>query len=132
MTTLFGLIFSGITWVIHEQSAPFLFTLCFGAASALIVYAALTLWAGSTKVLARADGVAVQQRLFGIGRTRRVPAERIERVAIDVGMQSGRAVFWDLRLHTPDSKRGVRVGGRIRDKREAERLAQLLRDALRP
>ncbi len=132
MTTLFGLVFSGITWGTHELSAPFLFTLCFGATSALIVYAALTLWAGSTKVLARADGVAVQQRLFGIGRTRRIPAERIERVALDVGMQSGRTAFWDLRLHTPGSKRGVRVGGRIRDKREAERLAQLLRNALRP
>ena len=106
--------------------------LCFGATSALIVYGALTLWAGSTKVHVRADGVAVQQRLFGIERTRRIPAERIERVALDVGMQSGRTAFWDLRLHTPGSRRGVRVGGRIRDKREAERLAQLLRDAVRP
>jgi hypothetical protein len=131
-TTTFALLFSGITGVIGVQGAPIVFTAIFGMASALLLYATLTMWAGSTRVRVRSDGVAVQSRLFGIGRTQRIPADRIEGVALAVGMQSGQTAYWDLRLETKDAPKGIRAGGNIRDKREAEGLAALLRDTLRP
>jgi hypothetical protein len=137
LTTLFGLAFAGVVVVLHTQAAPLPVTAIFAGFTALILYGALTLWAGSTRVLARGDGVAIQDRLFGIGRWRHVPAEQIDGVALEVGMQSGSTVYWDLRLRTRGGRptrrgrpSGVRVGGRLRDKREAERLAELLRTAL--
>jgi hypothetical protein len=137
LATLFGLAFGVASAVLYAESAGILFTAAFGGFGALILYGALGLWAGSTRVVANRGDVTVQRRLLGIGRTRRVPAERIEGVTLETGMRVGSSVYWDLRLRMKaesGSRRkrraGVRVGGNIRDKQEAERLTRLLRDAL--
>jgi len=135
--TIFALAFGGATFAIYAHGAPLPFTGVFGVVSALLLYAALTLWAESTRILARADGVEVHHRLLGMGRVRFIPADSIAGVALDVGMRSGRAIYWDLYLRqkgaplgSRSSRRGRRVGGRIRDKREAERVAEQVRRAL--
>jgi hypothetical protein len=137
LVTPFGLVFGGVTIVLFAQSAPVFFALVFGAFSALILYAALALWAGSTRVIARGDGVEVRHLLLGIGRTRFFSVDSIAGVALEVGMRSGRTIYWDLQLRrkgaplgSRSSRRGQRIGGRIRDKAEAERLAEQIRRAL--
>jgi hypothetical protein len=137
LTTLFGLVFGVASLVLYAEAAEILFAAAFGGFSALILYAALGLWTGSTRVVANRGEVTVQRRLLGVGRTRRVPAEKIDGVALETGMRVGSSIYWDLYLRTraESSSRGkrrpgVRVGGSIRDKQEAERLTRLLRDAL--
>jgi hypothetical protein len=137
LATLFGLTFGVASAVLYAESAGILFAAVFGGFGALILYGALGLWAGSTRVVANRGDVTVQRRLLGVGRTRCVPAEKIEGVALETGMRVGNNVYWDLRLRTKAEtgrrgkrRAGVRVGGSIRDKQEAERLTQLLRDAL--
>jgi hypothetical protein len=137
IVTLFAAVFGGIVWVCHTQGAPFFFTAAFGAFAALIAWAALSLWLGSTRLRVRPDGVRVESRLLLFRRSRQLPAGEIEAVEPEVGMRSGSRVYWDLRLRTKgpvrgrrQRPRGTRVPGRIRDKREAERLAATISRAL--
>jgi hypothetical protein len=137
LATLFGLVFAVAGAVLYAESAGILFAAVFGGFGALILYAALRLWAGSSRVAANRGDVTLQRRLLGIGRSRRVPVEKIEGVTLEAGLRAGSRVYWDLYLRTVGESRkrgrrraGVRLGGCIRDKQEAERLAQLLRDAL--
>ena len=137
LATLFGLVFAVAGAVLYAESAGILFAAVFGGVGALILYAALGLWAGSSRVAANRADVTLRRRLLGIGRSQRVPAEKIEGVALETGLRVGSRVYWDLHLRTKAEsgrrgkrRAGVRLGGCIRDKQEAERLAQLLRDAL--
>ncbi len=137
LVTLFGLVFAVAGAALYAESAGILFAAVFGGVGALILYAALGLWAGSTRVVANRGDVTLQRRLLGVGRSRRVPAEKIEGVALEAGLRVGSSVYWDLQLRTKAGsgsrgrrRRGVRLGGTIRDREEAERLAQLLRAAL--
>jgi hypothetical protein len=88
-------------------------------------------------VVANRGDVTLERRLLGVGRSQRIPAEKIEGVVLETGLRVGSRVYWDLRLRTKlgtgsrgKRRAGVRLGGCIRDKQEAERLTQLLRDAL--
>lgn len=113
-----------------------IFWVCAGVA-ALVAYGALQLACGSVRLVARSDGARLQHRLFGLGRTREIPRAAIAGVAVEPGMQVGQRLYWDLHLSLadPDSRprrrpRTARVGGGLRDKGDAERLAAVVRGAL--
>lgn len=136
VTSLFAAIFGGIGWVCHVQGAPVPFTLFFAAFGALIGYAALSLWLGSTRLRVSPDGVRIERRLL-FGRSRKLSAGEIESVEPEVGVRAGNRLYWDLRLRSKDPDRrgrgrstGTRVPGRIRDKHDAERLAAVITRAL--
>jgi hypothetical protein len=130
-------VFAGIGWVCHVQGAPVPIALFFAAFAALIGYSALSLALGSTRLRVSPDGVRIERRLL-IGRSsRNLPAGAIESVEPEVGMRAGSRLYWDLRLRSKDPDRrhrgrrpGTRVAGRLRDKRDAERLAALISSAL--
>jgi hypothetical protein len=133
VTTLFAAIFGGATWVCHAQTAPIFFSIVLGAFTALIAYGALRLWLGSTRVQVRRDGVRVEDRLLFFRSVETVPAEQIGAIDLEVGMRSGKRVYWDLRLRPGDAppragrrRRGTRIAGHVADKREAERLASAI------
>ncbi|HEY5658541.1 MAG TPA: hypothetical protein VIY27_12205 [Myxococcota bacterium] len=137
LMSLFGLAFGVAAAVLYSEGAGLAFAAAFGAVSAIILYAALGLWTGSVRITANRGDLTVRRRLLGIGRTRSVPVERIEGLTLETGMRVGNSVTWDLHLRTraepgrrARSGAGLRLGGNIRDRREAERLAQLLRDAI--
>jgi hypothetical protein len=137
LVTLFGAVFAAAGAGLYAASAGVLLAGVFGGFGALLLYGALGLWAGSIRVAANRGEVTLQRRLLGVGRSQWIPAEEIEGVSLETGLRVGSRVYWDIHLRKKlgtGSRRkrrtGVRVGGCVRDKQEAERLTQLLRDAL--
>jgi hypothetical protein len=137
LVTLFGAIFAAVGVGLYAASSGILIAGVFGGFGALLLYGALGLWAGSIRVAANRGEVTLQRRLLGFRRTQWIPAEKIEGVSLETGLRVGSRVYWDIHLRKKlgtGSRRkrraGVRVGGCMRDKHEAERLTQLLRDAL--
>ena len=137
LAAVFAACFAGGAWLAHGRSAPLPVVAACAGVAALVALAALELAFGSTRLVARRDEVLVERRLFGLGRTRRIPASEISAVAVEPGMQAGRRTYWDLRLRRgerpgpfPGVGRGVRAGGGLRERHDAERLAEILRRAL--
>jgi hypothetical protein len=137
LAAAFAAIFLGGGLVARASGAPApIFWLCAGVA-AITAYAALQLAFGSVRLVARSDGARLQHRLFGLGRTHEIPRAAIAGVTVEPGMQAGRRTYWDLqlRLADPDPRprlrpRAARVGGGLRDKADADRLAGVVRGAL--
>jgi hypothetical protein len=73
--------------------------------------------------------VVVASGLVAPLRVRRIPAADISEVKAGIGMQAGNTPYYDLVLMRKDGKR-ISVGRGVRDKREAEWLAQTVRVAL--
>jgi hypothetical protein len=134
LAAAFAAVFGGGGALGHAHGAPAPITWICGGVAGLVACAALNLAFGSLRVVARGDGVRLQRRLFGLGRSRSIPAQEIAGVEVDVGMQSGTRVFWDLHLRLRPDPRGRerrrRIGGGLHRKRDAESLAAALRSAL--
>lgn len=128
--TAFAAVWTGIVVLLTRLDAPLFFSVVFGLVDLLVLAAALQLWTGTTRVRIRDGVLSATRRILGIGWTTRIDAQRIEKVAVSVGMQSGQKVYYRLRAHARDG-RPVGCGGGIPDKREAEALAALLERALR-
>lgn len=58
-----------------------------------------------------------------------IPARDISAVEVRIGMQAGSTVYYDLAVVTAGGRR-TNAGSGVRDKREAEWLAGLIRQAL--
>jgi hypothetical protein len=130
----FAAAFGGGAALARSVGAPAPVTFLCAGVAAVVVFVALQLACGRLRVSARADGVAIERRLFGLGRRRWIAAPEIAGVEVDVGMQSGQRVFWDLHLLLRTSERGAgrrhRIGGSLHRKHQAESLAAVLRQAL--
>ena len=83
-----------------------------------------------TQVTVGDGAVTVASGLMAPTRERRLAAADIAEVTTKIGMQAGSTPYYDVVLVSKDGKK-VTAGGSIRDKREAEWLAQTMRDALR-
>lgn len=134
VAALFAAIFGGGAAVAHAHQAPLPVVILCAAVAGIVVWAALSLAFGSTRIVASREGVERRHRLFGLGRTRRLAADQIASVTVETGMQSGRRIFWDLRLlgRAPALGRApsLRLGGSLHEKRDAEHLAAVVRQAL--
>lgn len=127
--TAFAGVWTAIVAGLPRLGAPLLFPVVFGLVDLLLLGAVLQLWTGTSRVRVSGGAFAVTRRVLGLGWTRRIPADRIERIETPVGMQTGQRVFYALRARTRDGRRLGCAGG-IPDKREAEALAALLEGAL--
>lgn len=137
LSGLFALALLGITAALRVHSAPLALTFATAGSSAMLLYGALLRAFSRTRVIVRSHGILVQDRLLLMRRTRRISATRVESIALEAGLRAGGTIRWDLRLHTVDERprsgrahRGIRAGGGIRDRRDAERLAALMLDTL--
>jgi hypothetical protein len=75
--------------------------------------------------------VRVASGLLTAGRERRLPASEVAEVTTRIGMQAGGTPYYDVILVRRDGKRVV-AGRNIRDKREAEWVAGLIREGVTP
>jgi hypothetical protein len=129
--TLFLLVWLAATVFMAAAGAPAFFVIVFGVFGLLLLWGVLELWLRTTRVTADAGEVSVASGYLSPGRERRFRMEDIAEVRTKIGMQAGGAPYYDLVLVRTDGRKTTAAHG-IRDKREAEWLADTLRRALGP
>jgi hypothetical protein len=127
--TFFWALWMGFVAIMLGTGAPILFPIVFSLFGLLILGGAVHLWAGSTRVRASRHELEVRRSLAGIGRTSRHPVNEIEALTAEIGMTAGKTAFYRLIARKSGGSFAV-CGDGLRDKREAEAYALLLRKAL--
>jgi hypothetical protein len=127
--TCFLALWAAATWGAVALGAPIIFPLVFGAFGLLLVVMVLDQWLGVTRVTAGDGAVTVVSGWITPRRERVLRAGEIADVTIRIGSQSGGTPYYDLTIVTTAGKR-VGAGGGVRDKREAEWLAGVIRGAV--
>jgi hypothetical protein len=128
--TAFVAIWLGAVWALVNFGAPLFFQAIFAAFGLLLVWAAASSWLGVSRVTVGDGSVTVAKGLLAPVRERRLAASDVAEVTTRIGMQAGETPYYDLVLVRKDGRR-VPAGRAIRDKREAEWLADTLREALK-
>jgi len=127
--TLFLLLWLAATAGTVLLGAPIVFPIVFGLFAVLLVWAVLDQWLGVSRVTAGDGAVSVASGLVTAGRERRVAAGEVAEVITRIGMQAGTTPYYDVVVVRRDGKKVV-AGRGIRDKREAEWVAGLIRDGV--
>jgi hypothetical protein len=128
--TAFLAIWLLVVWAMLHFEVPLLFRVIFGGFALLLVAAAAGSWFGVSRVAIGDGSVTVARGLFVPWRERRLAAGDITEVTTRIGMQVGGTPYYDLMLVRQNGRK-VPAGRAIRDKREAEWLADTVREALR-
>jgi hypothetical protein len=117
-----------LTIVLH---APLLFPIVFGLFGLLLVLIVLDAWLGATRVVAGDGQVTVATGWLVPRRERTLRAADIAGISSRIASQQGTTPYYDITIET---KAGTRVaaGRAVRDKREAEWLAEMLMRAIAP
>jgi hypothetical protein len=125
--TFFFIIWTGITIALPRFGAPIIFPIVFGLFAVLLFFAVFQAWLGSTRVILTPDEAHVS---YGpLPRTRRVQVDDIDDVTLRIGMQAGNRPYYDIQIVKRDGKK-LYSGRSIKDKQEAEWLAEQMREAL--
>jgi hypothetical protein len=129
--TLFLLLWLGAIAAMIVLGAPLVFPIVFGLFAVLLVWAVLDQWLGVSRVTAGDGAVLVASGLITAGRERRVQSPDVAEVATRIGMQAGGTPYYDVVVVQRNGKKVV-AGRAIRDKREAEWVAGLIRESVDP
>ena len=129
--TLFLLLWLGATAATALLGAPIIFPIVFGLFAVLLIWAVLDQWLGVSRVTAGDGAVSVASGLMTAGRERRLAAAEVAEVVTRIGMQAGTTPYYDVVVVRRDGKKVV-AGRAIRDKREAEWVAGLIREGVTP
>lgn len=129
VVTVSAVFFGGLGVVLLWTDAPQALAWLLAIVGGLIGVAAAHLWFGTSRILATTAGLEITQGLLGLGRTRSIPAGEVAEVTTRTGMQANARYYADLALRLQDG-RTVVLGRAIREKREAEWLADRLVRAL--
>ena len=117
------------TWATVHFDAPVFLQAIFAAFGLLFAWASVVLWFGASRVTIGDGSVTVARGLFTPMREQRMGVGEVAQVATRIGMQAGGTPYYDLMLIRKDGRK-VPAGRAIRDKREAEWLADTVREAL--
>lgn len=128
--TCFTAFWCGMVWALIHWSVPLFFQVAFGGVALLLLNRTMWLWLGVSRVAVGDGAVAVSRGMLWEGAPRRIPAADITDVVVTIGMSAGRTPYYDVRLVRENHLRRVTAGGQVRDKREAEWLAELIRRAV--
>jgi hypothetical protein len=129
--TLFLLLWLAATAATVLLGAPILFPIVFGLFAVLLIWAVLDQWLGVSRVTSGDGAVSVASGLVTAGRERRLAAGEVAEVTTRIGMQAGATPYYDVVVVRRDGKKVV-AGRGIRDKREAEWVAGLIREGVAP
>lgn len=125
VVTTFAVFFGGLGIVLLWTDAPQVMAWIFALTGGLVGMAAANLWFGTSRILANPDGLEITQGFLGLGRTRVIPAGQVREITTQTGMQANARYYSDLALLL-DGGRRIVLGRAIREKREAEWLADRL------
>jgi hypothetical protein len=127
--TLFAVVWGSAAGALIHYKAQLVFPIVFGLTELLIIWIALRIWLGVSRVTARPGTLLLASGLGYPYRQRTLPASAIADVTVAIGMQAGSVPYYDLVVRQKDGTK-VTAGSSVRDKREAEWLAVTIKNAL--
>ena len=125
----FTALWTGVIVLMVALGAPVFFPVVFGFFDLLLIWFIVHMWAGETRVTIDPTGLTIHPRFPVLASTTVLPPGRLSDVRLSIGMQSGNAVFYNLDLTDPAGKT-VTVPAFLRNKRDAERVAVMMKQTL--
>jgi hypothetical protein len=127
--SFFLLLWLGFIALQIHLRAPLGFPIVTGIFGLLIFIGVLDLWLQVSRVNVDAGTLTWATAYLSPGRERTLPASEIADVIASIGMQAGATAYYDVVVVRKKGKK-IRVGRAVRDKREAEWLAGMLKKAI--
>lgn len=127
--TVVTLFWSAAVYFLITQDAPLLFPIVFGLIDLLLIYSVASMWFGTSRTIARPDGLEVTNRILGLGGTSTIRREEIDAIDLKIGMQSGDKAYYRVYVRTHERKKHDIATG-IRDKQEARWVIDTLQNTL--
>ena len=121
MLTVFLAIWSVGIWFMLTFKAPILFPIVFGLVELFLLYGFFQSWFGTTRVVVESGGITVAKHVLGLGRTRTIAFNDVEKIITQIGMTNGTTTYQDIKIVCRDGKE-ITAGSSIKDVREAEWL----------
>jgi len=125
----FAALWAAIIWLILYLNAPVLFLVAFGVVELALLYGMLRMWLRVVEVTAGREGVSIASGFGTVGDAVPINPRDIAAIEVKIGLQAGSTVYYDLAVVQRNGRR-ANAGSGIRDKREAEWLAGLIRQAI--
>lgn len=130
--TMFTLLWTGALWLQYTLAFPRIFVVVTGVFELVLLLLVLDSWFGTTTVTIGNETVRRRHAISGMGSTRVIPKPSIKGLDLHISMQStGRSgtPYYELRA-TLDTGRRTHLGAGIRNKRQAEWLADRMRSEI--
>ena len=125
----FAALWGSVVWLLFAVKAGPFFIGVFGLVELAFIYGVLRMWLWVVEVTAGRDDVAIASGFVVVGEPARIPAADVAGVEVQIGMQAGSTVYYGLQIVRKDDRKAT-AGSGIRDKREAEWLAGLVKQAV--
>jgi hypothetical protein len=126
--TLFLLIWTASIWGMLHLAAPKIFPIVFGLFGVLLLWGVLELWLRVTRASAEPGAITIAGGYLAPGSERRFATREVADIRAKIGMQAGGKPYYEIALVRTGGKQ-VTIGSGVRDKREAEWLAEMLKEA---
>ncbi len=123
-TTVFLLIFGSISIFLFRVPAPVIFPIVFSLFSLLLLYFAIQLWLGTTRVIIGNTRITLQSGLLGGGSTQQIALSDVASISDKISAQQGGGTgtpYYDIELTLRGGKK-LTLGHTLRDKHETEWL----------
>jgi len=127
--TLFLLVWLGCIALQMYFRAPLVFPIVTGLFGLLILVGVLDLWLEVSRVTVDAGTVSWATGYVFPARESTLRASEIADVNVSIGMRAGNTVYYDVVMVRKTGKK-VKIGRSVRDKREAEWLAGVIKKAI--
>ena len=127
--TLFLFLWIGCIALQMYFRAPLVFPIVTGLFGLLIALGVLDLWLGVSRVSADTGRLSWASGYLVPGRERSIAASEVADVIPTIGMQAGKTVYHDVTVVRKNGKK-IKVGRSLRDKREADWLAGVIKRAI--
>lgn len=127
--TVFTFIWWGALGIQLYLHAPIIFPIVTALFGLLLMIGVLDLWLKVSRVTVDAGTVTVATGYLEPHRGRSLTAAEVADVVAAIGMQAGKTVYYDVVIRRKDGKKTTAAGS-VRDKREAEWLAAMIKKSL--
>lgn len=126
---IFLVIWNGAIWLMIQEKAPILFPIFFGLFDLLILAAFLGSLLFSARIITGPTGMRMESKFIVPVGTKHFTSEQIKQIRIDSDMESGDKKYYFIQL-VPHTGSRVKLAGGIRDKKQAQWLADRFADIL--
>jgi hypothetical protein len=126
---IFAAIWTGILVLVAVGGGPIFISVILGVFDLLFLAGVVQFMFTESRIVVEEGHVSVRWYVFGLMFGKRVPCAEIEHVHLNVGAQAGTTVYHSVAL-VKKSGSSLTAGGLIRDKRQADWLAEALTQAI--